>query len=99
MGTQFLHNNVATLQVKTKENPSFCLSLSLVIFTIHNFAFLLSGKLQKKKKIIIITKYKHNSNTNISTNKYDVLWYNNLCLSAVLIDVAETHRATCDTWY
>ena len=30
-----------------KENPPFCLSLSLVIFTTHNAAFLLSGKLQQ----------------------------------------------------
>ena len=49
MGTQFLHNKATMFQVKTNENPPFRLSPSLVIFTMHNVAFLLSGKLKKKK--------------------------------------------------
>jgi hypothetical protein len=44
------------LGVATKENPQFCVSLSLGTVTMHNVTFLLSGKLQKFVLIIIITK-------------------------------------------
>ena len=42
--TWFLHNKYA---MTTKENPQICLSLSLIIITMHNVTFLLSGKFQK----------------------------------------------------
>ena len=54
MGTRFLRNKVAMLRMTTKENPPFCLALSLVIATMQNVTFLEAGKLHIIIIIIII---------------------------------------------